>query len=310
MGEVGDRPPFVSRYDIEEFRNAGGEAVDPQLRVEEQDSNVRRRHEILNIAVGARDVFQLGFKLAVDGLQLLIDRLQLLLAGLQLFGCRSVFLVDGLQFFVGRPQLFVRSFIFLSRGSELRLAELQFLQKLLNLRVGRLFLDFRGSQRRLAERVAFEEEDDGGAIGVGFGIEGPRLQINPTRRAIEAHGDRSAKARFIACENPMKRSADIKPQFLARQFRDVVRQRAAGRLQIAPGLLGQMHHPVGLIDDQARRREPFERLAMNSRLDRRAKSGRRPNRERLKPNVPEPVRGMTRASAGVACADKFALRGR
>src|SRR6185437_10506839 len=61
-----------------------------------------------------------------------------------------------------------------------------------------------------------------------------------------------------------------------------VRQRACGRLQITPGLLRQMNHAVGLIDDQARRREPLERLAMNRLLDRRAKSGRRPNWERLK----------------------------
>ena len=83
-------------------------------------------------------------------------------------------------------------------------------------------------------------------------------------------------------ENPVKRGADVEPQFLAREFGDIVGQRPAGGLQIAPGVLGQMHHPVGLVDNDARRRQAFQRFAMNSRLDRRAKWGRRSRRQRLK----------------------------
>ena len=72
-------------------------------------------------------------------------------------------------------------------------------------------------------------------------------------------------------EDPVKRGADVEPQFLARKFSDVVGQRPAGRLQVTPGVLGEMHDPIGLVDNHARRREAFQRFAMNSRLDRRAK---------------------------------------
>ena len=63
----------------------------------------------------------------------------------------------------------------------------------------------------------------------------------------------------------MKRGADVEPQFLARKFGDVVDQRSARRLQIAPGVLRQMDDTVGFVDDDARRREALQRLAMNAR---------------------------------------------
>jgi len=43
-----------------------------------------------------------------------------------------------------------------------------------------------------------------------------------------------------------------------------------------------MHHPVGLVDNYARRRKAFQSFAMNSRLNRRAKWGRRSRRQGLK----------------------------
>jgi hypothetical protein len=114
MREIGYRAAFITGDDIEEVRDARSEAIDAQLRIKEQDSNVCRGHQILDVAVGARDALELGFQFAVDGLQLLVDGLQLLLASLQLFGSGTIFLIDRLQFFVGRPQLLVRPFIFLS----------------------------------------------------------------------------------------------------------------------------------------------------------------------------------------------------
>ena len=83
-------------------------------------------------------------------------------------------------------------------------------------------------------------------------------------------------------EDPVKRRADVEPQFLAGEFPDIVGQRPAGRLQIAPGMLGQMHNSVGLVDNDARRRQAFQRFAMNARLNRRAKCGRRSRRQQLK----------------------------
>ena len=76
-------------------------------------------------------------------------------------------------------------------------------------------------------------------------------------------------------EDPVKRRADVEPQFLTRELGDVVGQRPAGRLQIAPGVLGEMHRAVGLVDNDARRRQAFQRFAMNARFNRRAK--RRPS---------------------------------
>jgi len=58
-------------------------------------------------------------------------------------------------------------------------------------------------------------------------------------------------------EDSVKRRADVEPQFFAREFGNVTGQRPAGRLQIAPGVLRQMHHPVGLVDNYARRRKAF-----------------------------------------------------
>jgi hypothetical protein len=55
-------------------------------------------------------------------------------------------------------------------------------------------------------------------------------------------------------EDPVKRRADVEPQFLARELGDVVGQRSARRLQIAAGVLGEMHCAVGVVDDDARRR--------------------------------------------------------
>ena len=43
-----------------------------------------------------------------------------------------------------------------------------------------------------------------------------------------------------------------------------------------------MHHPVGLVDNYARRRKAFQSFAMNSRLNRRAKWTRCSRRQGLK----------------------------
>src|SRR5262249_39934727 len=74
MGEVGDRPTFVSRGYVEKLGNARRKAIDSQLRVEKENTDVRRRHQILHIAVSARHALQLGFQLTIDSLQFLIDR--------------------------------------------------------------------------------------------------------------------------------------------------------------------------------------------------------------------------------------------
>ena len=191
VGEVGDRPAFIAGRDVEQVGDARREALDAQLRVEEQDADIGRRHQVLHVAVGARHAFELHLEFAVDGLQLLVDRLQLLLAGLQLLGGRAVLLVDRLQLLVGGAQLLVRPLIFLSRGAQLRLAELQFLLKLLDLLAGACSSISRG-RADLAERLAFEEEDDRRPGGAGSAATA-RLQIDPSGGAVEADRDRAVR---------------------------------------------------------------------------------------------------------------------
>ncbi len=62
MGEIGDRAAFIPGNDVEEIGDRRREALDPQLRVEEQYSDVRRRHQVLDIAMGARHAFELGLQ--------------------------------------------------------------------------------------------------------------------------------------------------------------------------------------------------------------------------------------------------------
>ena len=243
-----------------------GEAFDAQARVEEQDADVGRRHQVLDVAVGARHGFELCLQLGVDGLQLLVDRLQLLLARLQLLGGRTVLLVDRLQFLVGGAQLLVRALVFLARGAQLRLGELQLLLKLLDLLAAPAVFGRGHVARAVAERLALEEEQDRRAAGVGIRAERFRLQIDAARSAVEADGDRAAEAGLVALEDAAQGGAQVGPQFLARQFRDVVDQRAAGRLQIAPDPFRQMDDAVGRVDDRARRGEPLQRLAVRAGL--------------------------------------------
>ena len=96
MSEVRDRPSLVGLLDAEQVRHPVGETLDMQAGVEEQGAEIRRRHQVFQIAVGARYRVEFHLEFAVDGLQLLVDRLQLFLAGFQFLGSRSVFLVDRL----------------------------------------------------------------------------------------------------------------------------------------------------------------------------------------------------------------------
>ena len=123
MGEIRDRPALVGRRDAEQIGDPVGEALDAQARIEEQRAEIGRRHQVLQVAVGARDRLELQLQLAVDGLQLLVDRLQLFLAGLQLLGGRAVFLVDRLQLFVGGAQLLVGGLRFLAHRAQPRLRQ-------------------------------------------------------------------------------------------------------------------------------------------------------------------------------------------
>ena len=84
--EIGDRPALVARGDAEQLGHLLREPLDAQARVEKQGPEIGRRHQVLQVAMRARDQFELPLQLAVHGLQLFIDRLQFLLAGFELLG--------------------------------------------------------------------------------------------------------------------------------------------------------------------------------------------------------------------------------
>jgi hypothetical protein len=109
------------------------------------------------------------------------------------------------------------------------------------------------------------------------------LQIDPPHAAIKTNANWTVEAGFVVRERSMKRGAEVESQFLAGELRDIVGENPPGGLQIAAGVLGQMHHSIGLVDNDARRRQPFQRFAMNGRLNRRAEWSRRSRRRRLRP---------------------------
>ena len=65
MGEVGDRPSFVGRGNVEQLGDPRREAVDPHVGIEEQNTEIGRRHQVLQIAVRARHGFQFDLSSAL-----------------------------------------------------------------------------------------------------------------------------------------------------------------------------------------------------------------------------------------------------
>ena len=82
--KIGDRAAFVGLGDAEQLGDAFGEALDAQAGVEKKRGEIGCRNQVLQIAVRARDRFQLQLQLSVDNPQFLVNRVQLLLAGCQL----------------------------------------------------------------------------------------------------------------------------------------------------------------------------------------------------------------------------------
>ena len=107
--DVGDRPAEVAVDQPEDLDGGGGELLDPQLAVDEDGGDAGALEEVLEVAVGAVELFQLFLQLGVDRLQLLVDRLQLLLGGLELLVGRLQLLVHRQELLVGGDQLLVRA---------------------------------------------------------------------------------------------------------------------------------------------------------------------------------------------------------
>ncbi len=215
--------------------------------------------------MGARDGVELQLQLAVDGLQLLVDRLQLLLAGLELLRGRAVLLVDRLELFVGGAQLLGGALRFLARGVQVLLRQLELRPQPAHDLVARRTAIGRG--QRGVDRLAFEEQDHG-ALGLGILVAVDRrdAEMDPVRRAVEAHQHRPAQRRLALLEGAVQRRAQLEPQLASHEVHRIVAQRAARGLQIAPGIVGQVDHPVVAVHQHAGRRDLLDRGAMKRGL--------------------------------------------
>jgi hypothetical protein len=71
-----------------------GEALDAQVRIEEERGYFCAVEQIFDIVIGGRQCFIFSLQLRVDGCQLFIERLELFLGSLQLF-------IQTLELFIG-----------------------------------------------------------------------------------------------------------------------------------------------------------------------------------------------------------------
>src|SRR5215510_2697369 len=72
VGELGDRPAFIRRRDVEQLGHTMGEPLDAKAGVEKESSEISHCHQILQIAVRKRDHVKLQLELFRDRLQLFV----------------------------------------------------------------------------------------------------------------------------------------------------------------------------------------------------------------------------------------------
>ena len=88
--QVGNRTIEVARSDLEDVAKLRCEALDADVWRQKQRRHVRGGHQVLEIAVPARDLFEFELQLLIDRVQLFVAALQLLLARFQLLGRGAV----------------------------------------------------------------------------------------------------------------------------------------------------------------------------------------------------------------------------
>src|SRR6185312_201772 len=257
--KVRDGPAFVVQRDAEQFGDTLREAFDAQMGIEEQRTDVGRRHQILQIAVRARNRLQLQLQFAIDGLQLLVDRLQLLLAGLELLRGGAVFFVDRLQLFVRCTQLLIRGVGFLADGAQPRLRQFQFLSEPAHRVAGGGLLI--ADDEVALDLLALEEHHDCPASFLLL-LDRFHLQKHAVRGAVEAHQDRQTKRRGALLEQPMQGRAQFESQFRSHEIDEVSAERPAGRQKVAACVIGEMNDAVRLVDQDAGRRDPLDSPAV------------------------------------------------
>jgi hypothetical protein len=177
------------------------ESLDAQAGIEEQRPEIGRRHQVLKVAVRARDRFQLQLEFAVDRLQFFIDRLQLFLAGFQLLGGRAVFLVNRLQLLVGCTQFLIGGLRFLSGRLQPRLGLLQLFAQPVDDFVACIVLR-RLAFHNLFNRAALDEQHY--LFSIVVMVVGLDVHQHPMRRAVEANRDGGAKPGLRGFESPVQ----------------------------------------------------------------------------------------------------------
>ena len=263
MREIGDRPALVDGGDIEKVCHVRREPLYSQAGIEEQDAEIGRGHQILKVAVAARNRFQFELEFAVDRLQLLIDRLQLLLAGFELLRRRPILLVDRLQFLVGGAQLFVGGLRLLARRAQPILGRLQFLHQPAY-RFDRLRLSgggLGGDRIRIDGFALDEHHDCVDRRSLAF-RDWLHLDVHAMGTPVERHQDRCTERGFALLEGAVQRRAQIEPELGADEVGDIAAERPARRLEKSAGAFRQMQNPIILSDQDARRRGHLQRLPM------------------------------------------------
>ena len=63
-------------------------------------------------------------------------------------------------------------------------------------------------------------------------------------------------------ESAMQRSAHFESKFFAHQISEIAAKRAAGRLKVTARMIGEMHYPMAVVDQDTGWRNLLQRLAM------------------------------------------------
>src|SRR6266700_5011374 len=271
--QIRDRTAAITGKDVENPCHSRRETTNRQRAVQEYGGYIRALEQVLQVAIGPIQRFDLVAELGVDRVQFLVDGLKLLLGGLELLIGRLHLLVDGDQFLIGRLQFFERGFVFLDHRlkSIARLTQFPFDMERSAL------LDGSGSSQRFlatenrplvdehdhVERLAcaipqrFDENIDD-LIATRFGFDGYALSRTP---AASFHG-------LTECRSQVQ----SKP--LACQCQQLSRGCAGRHFQVFSGLGGIVNDVAIAIGDDMSGRKPIEdvlvdRLAEQQSAERR-----------------------------------------
>ena len=105
VGHVGQGAAVIGPAQRKDLQRRGGEVAHPHVAVDHQQRNLGRGKEVLQVAVGGRQIVDLGLQLVVDGTQLLVRGLKLLVHRHHFFVRALQLLVRGLKLLDGAVQL-------------------------------------------------------------------------------------------------------------------------------------------------------------------------------------------------------------